>query len=190
MAGELTSWNAYLKKLDGRKPNAKLATFHARYKFAYNFEGMQINGMAENTKNLYYLVTKVGFAYSALENLEVSLRTGHASPIIAPDLALYVRSSMPRALDQIQKKMYLNESLRNRLVLFFDDPSASDVRPIVEQFRHSLFHGKFTPTGWGLSSGYRSTELLEGLSQVTLRHADQTFTKWFKQQTKSGLQQT
>lgn len=189
MSGTLNSWDTYIEKLDGRKPNPKLATFHARYKFAYNLEGMQIREMSESLTRLYYLVTKLGFAYSALENLERTLGLGHDSPISAPDLATQIRASFSLSLDRIENRMYLTNTLRMRLEQFFGDSSITDVRPIIEQFRHSLFHGKFTPTGWGLRSDSRSANLVEGLSQVTLRQADATFTRWFKKQVKSGLQQ-
>lgn len=190
MGSELRSWRNYIDKLDGGKPNAKLATFHARYKFAYNFQGLDVREIRDETLEIYSLVAKIAFAYSALENLEESLKLGHDSKIQARDLVLRYKLKMPDGTGRLERKMYLKNALKNRLDELFQDSEACDVRPLVEQFRHSLFHGKFTPTGWGLKPNSETIELLEGLAQVTLRHADETFTKWLKGQAKSSFQQT
>lgn len=185
MTNELRNWGNYIKSLEGRKPTAQLATFHARYKFATNFQGIEVKGMAQQTLSVYSLVTKVAFAYATLENLENCLKLNHLGGIEATDLAKIARSVMPKGVSGFEKRMFVTNALRERLIVLFENEGSTDVRPLVEQFRHSLFHGKFTPTGWGLKGQQASLELLEGLSQVTLRKADDTFTQWFKKQAKN-----
>jgi hypothetical protein len=185
MSNALKSWSDYITYLEGKNPNSQFATFYARYKFAYNFEGLKVSDMASRTLDMYSLVTKIAFSYAALENLEKTLKLGHEARINAADLARHARQVMPHGASKLETRMYLSDALKSRLDELFRNHLSSDVRPLVEQFRHSLFHGKFTPTGWGLKGGESSIELLQGLSQVTLRKADETFTHWFKSQSKN-----
>jgi hypothetical protein len=185
MTAELKDWADYINQLDGRQPNPKLSTFYARYNFAINFVDIEVNGMAHRTLSVYSAVTKLAFSYAALESIEGSLKLGNLARIEASDLAAKARAVMPKGISGFENRMYLNNVLKERLITLFEDETSSDVRPLVEQFRHSLFHGKFTPSGWGLKGGQVSLELLEGLAQVTLRKADDTFTQWFKSQAKN-----
>jgi len=185
MPHELSDWGNYIGRLEARKPNPQLATFHARFKFATNFQSIEVKDMAQKTLVVYSAVTKLAFSYAALENIEGILKLGNTEKIAAADLAAKARAVMSKGVSGFENRMYLNNALKGRLVELFEDETSSDVRPLVEQFRHSLFHGKFTPTGWGLKGGHASLELLEGLTLVTLRKADDTFTQWFKSQAKN-----
>lgn len=182
MGPSLNSWQAYLEAVAPKKPDAKLSTFHARFKFAANLESINVYGMGEGTLLIYSAITKVAFSYSALEHLEQSLGIQGKPPIHALDLAKKVKLAMPNGITRVTDRMSLAQSLEARLNDFFKKENSSDVRPVIEQFRHSLFHGKFTPAGWGLKGIRRHEELLEGLAQVTLRKANDTFAKWFRAQ--------
>ena len=185
MANELKHWRDYISHLEGRKPHPELATFYARYKFAFNFEGINVKGMAPGSLQIYGLVSKIALAYSALECLEKYTQSPPSPSIFAPDLARRAKSKLPLGELGLEKRMFLTSALRQRIRRLFEGSDDTDVRPIVEQFRHSFFHGKFTPAGWGLGSGKDSLEWLEGLAQVTLRKADDTFTEWFLSQAKN-----
>jgi hypothetical protein len=178
----LESWEPYLEARQPKGPEGKLATFYARHRFAYNFESIQVSGMNGKTLAVYSLITKIAFAYSSLEHLESSIGVQGKPGIHATDLARKIRVLMPKGVARVKERMPLASGLEARLNNFFNDPSNSDVRPVIEQFRHSLFHGKFTPTGWGLKGADKNLALFESLAQVTLRQADQTFTKWVKSQ--------
>lgn len=179
MATTLSAWPAYIESRHAKKIPTKFATFHARYNFAANFQSITVNHMAAKTQEVYAAITKIGFAYSALEHIEHSLGIHDKPSICARDLAEKARIIMPRGSAGFSSKMDINHSLKLRLDSFFGDDSISDVRSVVELLRHSLFHGKFTPTGWGLRGGSEGLEMLQGLAQVTLRAADETFTNWF-----------
>ena len=185
MSPILTSWQDYVNFRRPSKPEGKFSTFYARYNFASNFSGLQIDGMNPKTSNVYSAVTKIAFCYSALEHLEFSLAIHRKPEILAPDLAKLIRICMPRGCSAINERMPLTPNLSLRLEALFENENLIDVRPVVEQFRHSLFHGKFTPSGWGLKGGKSSLGMLEGLGQVTLRKADETFTYWFDSQPKN-----
>jgi hypothetical protein len=185
MSRILTSWPDYVNFRKPGRPEGKFSTFHARYDFASNFSGLQVDGMNMKTSNVYSEVTKIAFCYSALEHLEFSLGIQGKPEILAADLANLIRVCMPRGTSAINEKMPLTPNLSSRLEAFFEKEEIRDVRPVIEQFRHSLFHGKFTPTGWGMKGGKFSLVMLEGLGQVTLRKADETFTHWFESQSKN-----
>lgn len=178
----LESWEPYLEARKPNGPAGKLATFYARYRFACNFESIMVSGMNSKTLAIYGLITKIAFAYSSLEHLENSIGVQGKPGIYATDIARKIRVVMPKGVAQVKERMPLAAGLESRLNDFFIDSSNSDVRPVIEQFRHSLFHGKFTPTGWGLKGVNKDLELFQSLAQVTLRQADQTFTKWVKSQ--------
>jgi hypothetical protein len=182
MATTLSAWPAYVESRQAKKIPTKLATFHARYNFAANFQSITVKHMTTKTQEVYAAITKIGFAYSALEHIEHSLGIQDKPAIYARDLAEKARILMPRGSAGFSNKMDINHSLKLRLDTVFSDNSSSDVRAVVELFRHSLFHGKFTPTGWGLRGGSEGLEMLQGLAQVTLRSADETFTTWFIRQ--------
>jgi hypothetical protein len=183
--GSLKHWREYINSISPEKPDTKIATFHARYKFAADFQSIDVKGMASGTVLVYGAITRIGFSYSALEHLEHILGIRGKPPILAPDLVGKVKKCMPSAMARVSDRMPIASNLESRLEKFFESDSSSDVRPVIEQFRHSLFHGKFTPAGWGLKGQKASVGLLEGLAQVTLRKADDTFTEWFLSQAKN-----
>ena len=181
----ITCWKMYIDRLDGGEPKQGLATFKARYDLASNLSGFVLDNSNENLSRAYSLLTKLGLSYTALEYLEKKLGVDGHPPIFASDLANESRYLLPADIEIVARKMKLHPLLRIRLEATQAISSSNDVRPIVETLRHALFHGSFTPAGWKIGDTKRSRAWLEGLSQVTLRKADETFTAWFEAQASS-----
>jgi len=177
----VSSWDEYISKLDGKPPARGMPTFHARFKLAVAFESFSAAGIAMNSIKTYSALCKLGMSYASLDHLERTLRIKEHPKIHALDLANCVRETWPKGFETISRKMDVNHLLLEKIEGLFGDTSCSDVRPIIEVLRHAIFHGSFTPSGWKMKS-QKTLELIDGLSQVTLRKADQTFTSWFKEQ--------
>jgi hypothetical protein len=124
-------------------------------------------------------------SYATLEYIEGLNGIKSHPEIDAKDLADRFRVLYPNGILGMARRMKLSDLLRKRLEELHKNPNAIDVRPVVELIRHALFHGAFTPIGWKLGHTKKSLDWLEGLSQVTLRKADQTFSDWFKSQPKN-----
>jgi len=173
-------WEEYIRSLNGKSPARSLAPFHSRYNLAAKFQGLKVNDMRNVTLEIYSAVTKLGLAYASLEQIERFMQIDNHPSIGAQDLADRARGLFKNKIPNIDKHMYLNEKLENRLTILFEDDNSSDVRALVEVLRHSLFHGAFTPTSWGMANKRESAELLEGLAQVTMRKAGAHFSNWYK----------
>ena len=181
----LTHWADYILSLDSEPPAQPLATFHARYALASSFSTIRAEGLAQKTILGYSSVLKVGLSYTALEQIEATLGLQDRSPIHAKDLAMQLRVLHPGGFSSMANKMKISPVLMERLESVEKNSASEDVRPQIELLRHAVFHGAFTPLGWKIGDTGASLQWLEGLAQVTLRKADETFTEWFLSQAKN-----
>ena len=181
---QLQSWDKYISEATntGKSKVAGLPTFYARFQLASNFEGMSVVGMAEPTVAIYSRVTRIGLSYSALECLERLITLKDYPPILAADIAATMRQPEFKPLIDSALKGFRSQAVKRELGLVLDNHAICNIRPFVMLFRNSLFHGEFTPGGWNAKPNRAMYKLLDSLSQVTLRVADQTFTSWFKSQ--------
>ena len=143
----------------------------ARYRLASEFLGLEIPSMGGDSKTFYSAVAKIGFAFSCLDRVEVLLGVKR-SPILAADLAMKIRSNRYRRLAELAGAHLDNDKARSAFAAFLESESAN-LRPFVDAMRHSLFHGRFTPHSSGLGVTKGLLALLDGVSQVTLRTADE-----------------
>ena len=176
---KVANWEEYVSSLGGKTPERGMSAFHARFKLADSMRSIEAPGVATKSLNTYSSLCKLGLSYATLEHLENLLGIDGRPAIIASDLCQKVRATWPSGFEIIVSKMKVNGKLLLRLENLFNTDSAADVRPLAETLRHSIFHGNFTPFGWKLQS-QEALVWIDGLSQVTLRMADQTFTTWFK----------
>jgi hypothetical protein len=183
----ITYWKKYIEILGDEIPSQGMATFKARYDLASDLSGFELKDGSETLSRAYSLITKVGLSYTALEYLEDHLGVHTHPPIFASDLAAQSRDILPSDLEFFTRRMNIHPLLLTRLVATQAINSSNDIRPIVETLRHALFHGSFTPAGWKIGDTKKSQTWLEGLSQVTLRQADETFTSWFESQASGKL---
>lgn len=162
------------------RPNEDFANFAARYRYAKSLSSQTLDGFSATTAHGYFVVSKVAFAYAALEALERSTTTYRSQNIV--DFAVsraIVNGEFDAALKQIleaaeprfQKQV---ESKIDHLRKSGDD---GDVRAFVEGLRNSYFHGKFTPAKSGLTNSAMRRKLLLGLADEVLATSNDLFSK-------------
>jgi hypothetical protein len=159
----------------GAKPQAKEARFAARYKFAGQLVSIEIAGNAEATSDSYLQALRLALAYSALESLEALVgRKGLAIKSIK--LAAEARGSKLSKLKEFLKSES-EPKMARRLEVFYES-SSSDLRPVIEALRHSMFHGQFNPSATGISNA-SSRSFIEELCQATFKLMDSEAADYF-----------
>lgn len=152
-----------------------MARFAARYKFAGQLDSISILGASEANARAYLLAMRLGLAYSALESLEaivgkkqIALKDERLAAVAKSERLAKLRYFLSEGSDS---------KLRNRLELF-QTSSSSDLRPVVEALRHTMFHGQFNPSVTGLSSK-SSLAFLDSLGMLVFKVIDQEAAKLF-----------
>ena len=146
----------------------KLARFATRYRFAGQLKSIELLGSSSTANELYTLVLRISLAYSALESLDKHL--GDRKSVKSENVASMLRSkNLSKFMDFIIGES--DKSLSNRLKTFYDSKKSSDVRPIIEALRHSMFHGQFNPTASRLSTK-SGREMLGELDLAIFKHMD------------------
>jgi hypothetical protein len=172
-----SDWGIFLKQMKDQPTSldGELGIFGARYRLASEFSGLQLGSIGADTAAYYSAITKIGLAYTCLERLEKILKDDSHSAINAPDLAGQLRHSKFQSLIDLAIDHSDNKNLISKIESLRTDSEFVNVRPMIEAIRHSLFHGRFTPGTSGQRINKSLLELLDGLANVTLRHANHTF---------------
>lgn len=180
------NWQRYiaLLKASGTSPDPYLAKFAARYRLASSLEDLTLKGFSVATKRGYLVVTRLAYAYTALEALEKALGVFNSDPrqpIVDFRIANQIaKGHFDATLAEIVEAAEPNRRpvLERRVAEMVSDPDSGNVRVLVEGIRNSLFHGKFTPSGSGLSKGKSRPDLLNKLADEILHTADDHFNHW------------
>jgi hypothetical protein len=172
-----SDWSLFLRQMEQQPTplDDEFGIFGSRYRVASEFGGLLLRGFAEETTEFYSAIAKIGLSFACLERLEKVLKDSSRSSILAPDLASELREVRFAGLFDLAIDHADSSLLQERLLALRTDEQINDVRPFIEAIRHSLFHGRFTPGTSKLRGSKRLMNLLDGLAQVTLRHADQCF---------------
>jgi hypothetical protein len=140
---------SYLR-VQGLRPDQKLARFATRYKVAGQLQSVEFLSVSAKNSEIYTIVFRIGLGFSALESLES--RTGkHSISLISKNLAPKLKTSTFLKF----REFCLEESesrLTGRLEKLFSSRNDSNLRPIVEVLRNTMFHGQFSPNASGLST--------------------------------------
>ena len=182
-------WGEYISSLDdlGVSIHGGLSRFSTRYRLASGFQGLKVDGFAGATLNSYDVVIKIALSYSAIEALEVAIKTFNVKGVerqpiyCAPVFDLLQAGKFVKLKRQLvlsTQKDHLQKELEQYLDLVAGDSSDGNLRKFVEPIRHAAFHGSFNPTGAGLTAASGELKALLHLPSAILEAADKEFEHW------------
>jgi len=165
-------------KARGDKPDVNLVQFATRYRFAGQFNAIDLLNSSDETRETYLLALRIALAYSALEQLEEALSNKRIA-VKSIVLANAFRSS---SLKKFREFVTENSDtkLRNRLMTVANSEQNSDVRAVIESLRHTMFHGRLNPSASGLRSKVART-FLASLDQHLFQHMDEMSASLFSE---------
>lgn len=168
---------------------SNLSRFKARLEFTRRFRSLVMHDMSDATADAYFVLAKLGFAYSCVEALQKLIGPGHHITIF--DAAFHEALSAGEfkkltdhldkmALENLLKRGKSAEKRVSELEVFKADPPR-DLAPYVRHCRHVVFHASVTPSTLSLQASKRRRNLLLGLANNSLLSVEHEFAKWVKQ---------
>lgn len=156
----------------GRKPDALIAKFAARYRFAGQLQSIEIHQLSPGNRDAYLEVLRLSLAYSAFEILvKVRDLQGSAS-LKSLDLAETYRSARLSEFHFFLLDSTRGNALQRQLDGLHQSQHDSNVLPVVAATRHLMFHGLLNPSAAGLGSK-SARAFLELLTFALFREMDQ-----------------
>lgn len=162
---------------------SELNRFSVRYRLADSFEGLILNGYADETEAAYSALMKAFLAYSALEQFDkavksipsvhrterwAKLATGPAAELRkAEEVVDFLASQMDR------------ESSRKR-VIAFRDGDTDNCLIMAAALRHAVAHGFMSVHPEG-SSAKRATTFCQQVSQMLMMICRQAFSDFVQE---------
>jgi hypothetical protein len=146
--------------------------FAARYRFAGQFESVQVHGYSDKTTEIYSETLRISLAYSAFEQLVNVEGLSGISSVKIPAAANKFRSAQ---LEKLRSRVVRadNKKLVEQIERLINSKSSTDMLPVIKSIRHGMFHGALTPGSLGSSKAVLT--FLEDLSQGLFVEMDRLF---------------
>lgn len=159
-----------------------LSRFKARFDFAHNLRSFSTLGISKPTEEAYFVLMKLGLAYSAVEALQLALGKGRNFKLEVSTLRAFVAAG---ELDALIKHLLAAAKQQKRdnsseLTVFLEPDCPSDLLPLVKHSRHVMFHGSATPNSLKLAGSKRRRQLILDLAIATLAMTEMELQKWLK----------
>lgn len=167
------AWRRYIQACNGKSPEPGLARFAARFHLAKAFDGVTLQGFAQQTEQAYSAAIRAALSYSAVEALDSALgrRTGQDS-LVDAHLAEVYRSRGCQALRKQLESLTQSQAVQRKLVHLATDEGHDDVMPVAAALRHLVFHGDFTAHGGRAAPTKVARDFMDELASALLDHAD------------------
>lgn len=171
-----SAWRRYMQARKGGSPDPGLARFAARFRLAKAFDGVTLEGFAEQTEQAYSESIRVALSYSAVEALDSALgRPPGRDQLSDAKLAGAYRSRGCEALRSQLEDLTQSRGLQERLAKLAADPKVDNVMPVAAALRHLVFHGDFTTQGGRTAQSKAARDFMGALANALLDHADDNF---------------
>jgi hypothetical protein len=179
MAKLPSSYLKYIKFCDehGLPRDERVTAFAARYKLAASFEGVNFSGYSPNTSEAYAVGMKIALAYSALDQLESAILEKDHPEIYFEDATKFLVSPRYEMLRQFLHSQ-IDKKYRQEQFISYIENSGSNIRPFLEQIRHSVFHGSWNAGATGLGDAPAKRAELFELADEILAFANNQFSGW------------
>jgi hypothetical protein len=164
---------------------AVLSKYCTRRNYAIGFTSGDVAGMTKSTTDAYYVMLKLGLAFTAAELLATvtgqkgSLGIKSESVAKALNEGKFDKMLLGVEADHIRRypKTSPNQLKRWKLAT-----AKTDLTTLVSQFRNYMFHGSFSPTESGLAKSKVFRDLVLDLSIQTIDSCEMALEKWLKSQ--------
>lgn len=181
MARNPKQWRAYRQLVNEglRDDNAGLNRFAARFSMARQLVDVRFTDLKADSAAGYTEGLRVALAYSALETLEkaISGQVG-GTAIGSHELGERFRNRQCTRLRLLLIGNLEGATLITRLEDLTADPRADDVRPVAQGLRHLVFHGAFTPHGFGVAQSNYIRKFTADLAVAVLAQTEDRFASW------------
>jgi hypothetical protein len=157
---------------DDSPEHKAIIKFAARYRFAGQFEAVQVHGYSDKTTEIYSETLRISLAYSAFEQLLKVKGLSGISSVKIPAAANTFRSAQ---LEKLRSRVLRADSkkLVEQIQELIDSKSSTDMLPVIKSIRHGMFHGALTPGSVGSSKTVFT--FLEDLSRGLFVEMDRLF---------------
>ena len=174
-----SSWKKYVADFSNTEDFAAFSRYRARYKLACGLSAIEVQGLAQNTVESYFVELRVTLAYTALESLETALAVGRETQVIDAKILTQLldkrNSDMCNALlESISTKDHSKERLQFQKLL---NGEFRNLRIAAYAIRNLMAHGVLTANRLGLDKSKSRRKLLNDIANCVFNTADDRFTK-------------
>lgn len=188
MKSNLTRYFEFQKRLESTRSTAA-ARAKARIDLAENFRNIKLGHLKDDSQESYFVLLKLGLAFTAVEAVEGVL--GKGNRIVITDDAF--RSAVQQGtFNKLVEHLYTqaDRTVKRRdksrsdeeLPPFMNGSCPSDLAVLVRHSRNVVFHASMTPSTIGLAGAPVSRRLLLGLANQAIRAAEKTLEDWAAKQ--------
>jgi hypothetical protein len=181
----VSSWSKVLLHRDvlSRQEFSRASQYRARYEFARDFRDFNIPKSSDQTKESYFVLLKLGLAYSAIEILENLLDRGRRVMVKDEAFAAALGTGeFRKLLSHLRNRANRNGSDNSKYLDKYEKPRPGEnLADLVRHSRNVVFHGSITPTSIGLGSSKKRRELVLGLANSSLVACNREFARWAKE---------
>jgi hypothetical protein len=181
----LSSWSKVLlsREVLSKQEFLRASKYRARYDFARDFRDLSIPTASDQTREAYFVLLKLGLAYSAIETLENLFEK--CRRVVVRDEAFTVgleSGDFDKLLGHLQNRAKQNGWDASEYLDKYRNPSPREnLADLVRHSRNVVFHGSVTPASIGLGASKRKRELVLGLANSSLVACNREFTTWAKE---------
>ena len=158
-----------------------LAKYRARRDYAVGFTPSRIDGMSIGTSDAYFVMLKLGLAYTAAELLARVTNQKHNLGIKSVQFSQALNSGkfdkLLAGIDADNARRYPNGS-SNLLEKWKNTNAKTDLSRLVSQFRNYMFHGAFSPSESGLARSKTLRNLVLELADQIIESSEDALQKW------------
>jgi hypothetical protein len=170
-----------ISKLISKEQFAVLAKYRARRDYVIGFESTEITGMSVGTSEAYFVMLKLGLAFTAAELLaRVTLQKnslGIKSLEFTKALNAGKFDRLLGGVDADNLRRYPNSRSSN-VSKWRSATETTDLTPLISQLRNYMFHGAFSPSESGLAASVALRRLILELAYTTIECSDKALAKW------------
>lgn len=179
MAQFPSAYLRYIKYCDehGLPRDERVTAFAARYKLAAAFEAVSFSGYSKGTADAYGVGMKIALAYSALDQLESAILEKGRPEIVFDHATAFLTSARFESLRLFLAGQIDTDFRKAKFAGYLGNPD-QNIRPFLEQIRHSVFHGSWNASGTGLGDAPKKRAELLALADEILDFANKQFSGW------------
>ena len=165
---------------------AVLSKYRARRDYVIGFESAEIAGMSVGTSEAYFVMLKLGLAFTAAELLSRVTLQKNSLGIKSSEFTKALNAGkFDRLLDGIDADNLRRypTSKHSSVTKWGPATESTDLTPLIAQFRNYMFHGAFSPSESGLASSATLRGLILHLALQTIECSERALAKWLQDRT-------
>ena len=181
-------WKDVQAKSDllSKKQFTVLAKYCARRDYVIGFESTDIAGLSVGTSHAYFVMLKLGLAFTAAELLtRVTLQKNSLGIKSAEFTKALNAGKFDRLLEGIEadNQRRYPKSKTSNVSKWRSATKTTDLTPLISQLRNYMFHGAFSPSESGLATSVTLRRLILNLAFLTIECSDKALAKWLAKKT-------